>query len=426
MFNKKNITFLLVVVLMVLFSGTILAQDTIELDFMHRWTRSPDNEFLEDVARRYEEKNPNVKINVTAISNDPFKEKIKIILGTDDAPDVFFTWPGEFTNRFIREDRILDITEYMESGWKNDFIPSIVEPFKYEDRIYGAPYRMDAKVFAYNKEIFAENNIEVPTTYSEFIDVLEKLKEAGVTPIAFGNQAPWAVSHYIGQLVAYNVPGDVYQKDIKPETGSFEHPGYVKAFEDYEKLTPYFNNNPNAITHSQARANFLNGGAAMTYIEIIEIPEIMRAREDLDFEETFDTFKMPFPEGAEGNSNYLLGFPEGFVISANTEYPDESVKFLKYLTGKEVGKLEAQKVGFINGMKDVVDKGDVTDAIYSSSQMVLETEQLVNWFDSALHSEIWAALRVELQKLTDGYATPEEVAEVLRDKAAEVRQDLNE
>src|SRR5690554_4972378 len=127
MFNNKNTIFILVVALMVLFSGSILAQDTIELDFMHRWTRNPDNEFLEEVARRYEEENPNVKINVTAISNDPFKEKIKIILGTNDAPDVFFTWPGEFTNRFIREDRILDITNYMEDGWKDDFIPSILE-----------------------------------------------------------------------------------------------------------------------------------------------------------------------------------------------------------------------------------------------------------------------------------------------------------
>jgi raffinose/stachyose/melibiose transport system substrate-binding protein len=425
MFNKKNIIFLLVVVLMVLFSGTIFAQDTIELDFMHRWTRSPDNEFLEEVARRYEEENPNVKINVTAISNDPFKEKIKIIVGTDDAPDVFFSWPGEFTNRFIREDRILDITEYMEAGWKDKFIPSILEPFKYEESIYGAPYRMDGKVFVYNKEIFAENNVEVPKTYDEFLDILGKLKEAGVTPISFGNQASWPVSHYIGQLIAYNVPYDVYKKDIRPETGSFEHPGYVEAFEDYEKLTSYFSSSPNAITHSQARANFLNGGAAMAYIEIIEIPEIMREREDLEFEKTFDIFKMPFPKDAKGNPNYLVGYPEGFVVSASTKYPDESVEFLKYLTGKEIGKLEAQKTGFINGTKGVVDKGDVTDAIYSSSQLVLGTEKLVNWFDSALHSEIWAALRGELQKLTDGYATPEEVAEVLREKAADVRQDLN-
>ncbi|WP_164522093.1 ABC transporter substrate-binding protein [Halocella sp. SP3-1] len=417
--------FLIVLAFTVIFTSVVVAQDIVHLNFMHRWTRSPDNEFLAEIAKNFEKENPNIDVKVTAISNNPYKEKIKIVLGTDNAPDVFFTWPGEFTNRFIREDKVLDLTKYMEDGWQGDFVPSILEPFKYNGRIYGAPYRMDGKVFVYNKEIFKEVGVKEPENFSELIEICKKIKEAGITPIAFGNLHSWPISHYIGQLNAYHVPYDVYQKDLDPTTGTFEDPGYVEALNDYQELVPYFNSSPNAITHNQARANFLNGGAAMMYIEIIEVPEIMRAREDIVFQEKYNIFKMPFPEDGKGGPDYLVGYPEGFVVSSNTKHPVEAIKFLKYLTSKKVGKLEAKETGFINGIKNVVEKGEVNDAIYNSSKLVLNTERLVNWFDSALHSEIWAVAREELQKLTDGVTTPEKTMKKIRDKTKEVRQELN-
>lgn len=424
MSKRVVLTMFIFLVLVIFIGGIGLAQDQVELNFMHRWTRSPDNEFLAGVAKEFESENPDIKINVTAISNNPFKEKIKIILGTDNAPDVFFSWPGEFTNRFIREDRIMDLSQYMSTGWQDSFVPSILEPFKYQTKIYGAPYRMDAKVFVYNKEIFNQLVLEKPTTFADLLTVSKKIKAAGITPIAFGNQDPWAVSHYIGQLNAYNVPYDVYQKDLDPAHGVFTNPGYLKALQQYQSLTPYFNSNPNAITHNQARANFLNDEAAMMYIEIVEIPEIMRERENLSFQDKFDIFKMPFPTGAAGNPDYLVGYPEGFVISAATKHPAESVRFLKYLTSRKVGKMEAKKTGFINGSRDVLIQGEVNDAIYNSSQLVLETEKLVNWFDSSLHSEVWSTARVELQKLTDGLTTPAKAMEKIQKTASSVRADF--
>ena len=402
-------------------SAEMSDSDQIELTFMHRWTQDPDNQFFEDIVADYEEQNPNVDIEVVTISNDPFKEKIKIVLGTEEAPDVFFTWPGEFTNRFIRSGNVLDLTPYMEAGWQDTFVQSVLEPFRYEGAIYGSPYRLDAKVFVYNKELFQEAGIRsTPSSFQEFLQLAEELQDAGITPIAFGNQGPWAVSHYIGQLNAYCVPPEVYANDLIPSEGTFDHEGYVTALEKYEDLTPYFNESPNAISHDQARASFINGDAAMMYIEIIEIPEISRQIES-GFSERFDVFKMPPIEGAAGNQNHLLGYPEGFVVSANTDYPDEAVDFLKYITGKEAGQYEAQQLGFVNGVKNVVSRNDVSDAIYSTVGLVFETEKMVNWFDSSLHSEIWSVAREELQKLTDNVTSPEDDMAEIREAADDVR-----
>ena len=37
-------------------------------------------------------------------------------------------------------------------------------------------------MISYNKDIFAENSIEIPTTFSELLAACEKLQGAGVTP----------------------------------------------------------------------------------------------------------------------------------------------------------------------------------------------------------------------------------------------------
>lgn len=417
--SKKLIILSVVFLLVMTFSLSIGAEE-VTLKFLHRWTQEPDNTFFEEVVANYEEQNPDVNIDMQVVSNDPFKEKIKIMLGSENAPDVFFTWPGEFTNRFIRAGQVMDITPYMEDGWGDELIDSVVEPFKYEDKIYGAPYRLDAKVFVYNKKIFEEVGVEEPKTFDEFLTVLDKIKEAGYTPIAFGNNAPWAVSHYIGQLNAYCVPYDEYQEDLDPKKGDFSHPGYELALEKYSQLTPYFNDNANSIRHDEARTTLFNGQSAMMYLEIIEIPTIESEAPD-EFKNNYDVFVMPeIPEG-EGDPNALLGYPEGFVISSNTDHPEEAVKFLRYLTGKEVGQKEAQDLGFVNGVKNVVSEGDIKDSIYNTTQLVLETERLVNWFDSSLHAEIWSVAGSELQKLTDDVTTPEDAIERIREEAKDVR-----
>ena len=42
--------------------------------------------------------------------------------------------------------------------------------------VYGIPFRLDAKEFFYNKDIFNELGLEVPETWDQFIDVLDKIK----------------------------------------------------------------------------------------------------------------------------------------------------------------------------------------------------------------------------------------------------------
>lgn len=71
-----------------------------------------------------------------------------------------------------------------------DFISRLSESSRncvtYNDGVYGVALDQMANVVFYNKDIFDEQGLSVPTTYSEFIETCEALKSAGITPCAAG------------------------------------------------------------------------------------------------------------------------------------------------------------------------------------------------------------------------------------------------
>mgnify|MGYP002389509651 FL=1 len=64
----------------------------------------------------------------------------------------------------------------------------------YPGRTSVLPYSVMAASVIYNKAIFAEQGLEVPQTWDEFIAVCDALTEAGITPIYGTFKDPWTVA----------------------------------------------------------------------------------------------------------------------------------------------------------------------------------------------------------------------------------------
>lgn len=242
------------------------------IKFFHRFPDEPFNGFIESKITEYEEAHPDIDIVVESAQNDAYKEKIKVVVGGKDAPDIFFSWCGEFSERFLREDLIMNLTPYLEKDkeWKDSLIESQLVNYTKDGVTYGIPFRLDCKLFFYNTKIFEENGLKVPTKWNEFIEVCDKLKAAGVTPISYGNQDKWPSAHYIGSLNQMLVSDEVREKDFDPSQGEFTDPGYEEALKLYQQLLPYCNDAVNGTTADMARTNFAMGKAAM-YLSLIHI-----------------------------------------------------------------------------------------------------------------------------------------------------------
>lgn len=393
-----------------------------EIKFFHRFPDEPNNSFIEKMVANYEAEHPDIDIVVTSAANDPYKEKIKVVMGSDDRPDIFFSWVGDFTNRFVREGLLLDITEEFEGNkeWKDSLIASQIEPFYSDGKLYGLPFRLDAKVFFYNIDIFEENGVKPPKTWDEFIEVCETLKSNGVTPIAYGNQELWPSSHYIGTFNSRLVNNETRLKDYDPTSGEFTDQGYVKALEYYQQMVPYFNEFVNGTSYEMARNQFATGQTAMSFMETIEIPMLA---EEVSEDFNYGMFQFPTFSDGEGNQKFVTGAPEGFVISSSAKYPEETIDFLRYMTGPEVGKQQVREIGWFNASKGSVDGLD-DQKLIDAYNIINEAEGLAYWLDNDLHAKLVNEYLTAVSDLTNGDVTPEQVMEKVRVVSEEVKEEV--
>src|SRR5699024_9157581 len=166
-FVKKGLSIIIVLLSVLVIigcsSGTESRSDDgdIEISFFHRFTDSPNKEYFDGVAQRFEEENLGVTVNVSSAINDDYKQKINELMENDDTHDVFLTRTMEYSNKFTRTDQVLELTEYAneKSTLKEQVISTQLEPYNVEDKIYRVQIIMDGKAFFYNKEKYNELNL---------------------------------------------------------------------------------------------------------------------------------------------------------------------------------------------------------------------------------------------------------------------------
>lgn len=404
-------------------SGENTGSEQKVIKLFHRFPDDPCNSFIESKIAEYESLHPEIKFEVTSAQNQPYKEKIKVVVGSDECPDIFFSFCGEFSERFIREGLLMDLTPYMEADpeWKDSLMESqMVEYTTADGMVYGIPFRLDAKEFFYNRDIFEELNLEVPTTWTEFINVLDTIQESGMVPIAEGNQDKWPACHYIGALNEQLVPDEVRNTDYNPKSGEFTDPGYVEALEKYQTLVSYMNMGVNGMTHDMARLGFTQGQNAILFAELVEITNIKQENPDMNF----GMFSFPVIEGCKGNTELVSGAPEGFAVSSKTAYPDECVEFLKWFLGAETGAQQAEEVGWFNASKGV-DAGLTDESLISAYNVIANAKKMDIWFDNALYSTVCDEYLTQISDVTNGDISPADAMAKIQ-KVAKEAQSLSE
>ena len=137
-------------------------------------------------------KTADVKAVLDLVTSADYQNKLQTVMSnpkSDSAPDIFFNWADALMIQYARADVSAPLDEYMEKDpeLKDNFLPSILDAAKVDGKYYGIPVRgVQPIVLFYNKKVLSDNGIEAPTTFDEFCDACEKLKSAGLTPIALG------------------------------------------------------------------------------------------------------------------------------------------------------------------------------------------------------------------------------------------------
>jgi ABC-type glycerol-3-phosphate transport system substrate-binding protein len=257
------------------------------------------------------------KITSPSLDRDAFAKQLQ---ATDQFPDILMA---------------VTISDFAEAGllapfddeWmQENFI--VPDGSKMDGLAYSPPVGAQVIPFIfYNKAIFEEVGVEVPTTYGEFVEVSQAIKDAGHTPILMCGAEPWCGSFPVVALFSADVFGDDpdWMKKRKAGEVSFSDPEVVAAFQKFQDLVDAGLIDEGGLGTDFATANqaFYDGEAAMYFqgswfVGYME-PEVS---------DNTGVFLLPQDDGDIYVPIYVGG---GVRVSGITEHPEEAMMFGKAL-----------------------------------------------------------------------------------------------
>ncbi|WP_310207054.1 extracellular solute-binding protein [Paenarthrobacter nitroguajacolicus] len=267
-------------------------------------------------------------------------------------PDIALANYNMETSRFVQRGALSDLSGTdAASRIRADLQPLMEQYGSYQDRTSALPYSVMASSVIYNKEIFAANKIDVPTTWSALIEACEKLKAAGVTPF----YATWKDDWTIAQgWFDYSVGGQVDTLDFFDKLaseGTDVGPGSAVSFrKDFEQpvdkmlklATNYTNKDAASRAYGDGNLAFSQGKAAMYLQGPWAFSEIAKTAPDLEL----GTFPLPMTEDP-GDLRVRVNVDLAAWIPEASRHKDAARDFLEYLYKPEVIEAyNASQLGF--------------------------------------------------------------------------------
>ncbi|MET0716320.1 MAG: extracellular solute-binding protein [Mycetocola sp.] len=283
-----------------------------------------------EIVADFEAENPDIDVVVEERSTDAHKDALRQTLGSNGAPDIYFSWTGPgLGGEFIEAGGSLNLEDYYEEyGWNDRFSDGLIESITQYGGYDGVPYTQRAEGIFYNKDLFAEAGIDAaPTSYEELVDAAAKLKAAGITPIEFGGTVNWHVMRLLDSILETMCGADMYQALVTGEASWAEEPCVTETFTEFATWTSeYLNDGFIAINNDEASALFFAGQAAMA----LEGDWFNQGIRDGGMDEA-SVGVIPFPTG----TGRIYGFNEANYITPTSENPDAAAKFLDYMSSEK-------------------------------------------------------------------------------------------
>ena len=175
----------------------LAAQDTV-VKWLHIETAPAIVAAWEQVVADYEAAHPDVTIEMQFLENEAFKAKLTTLLQSDARPDIFYSWGGGVLKVQIEAGVLRDIDDLMRGEWEETLSPAAVNAFTYDGKVYGTPHLVSQVGFWYNKALFAKAGLNADDikTWDDLLGAVQKLKDAGITPIAVGGADKWPLHFY--------------------------------------------------------------------------------------------------------------------------------------------------------------------------------------------------------------------------------------
>lgn len=360
-------------------------------------------EFNETYAGKYQI----VKEDVPGDAN--YVDKIKVQLGTGDLPPVVYGGGYNLLDLALVKDLVVDLTDVVNADpeWKALYTDMGITTNSRDGKIYASSSEGSLIGYFYNKDLFAQAGIDAPaTTWDEFFAQCDKLKAAGITPLALDTaDSAWVTSLWMGAMVATESDAGLeFMRTMNPR--DYNTPEMIAAITNVQKmLQEYTTLDAIGGKYEHAANNFLSGQAAM----IANGPWMMgdfsdETKTSADFAEKVGVAVYP--------GNFVYDAPiQGYFVTKQDDpaLEEAAIEMVKFFTSAHAQQVALEVQGMVPASPSV----EITDKAKEAFPLLAEFLDLAAGADirsnntqATMFPNMLDVISQELPVLAAGEMTP--------------------
>ncbi len=281
------------------------------------------------VITAFQKKYPNIEIAQTYVPDAPQIFQTRVASG--DVPDLFTHWPERITYwELCKQGIMMDLTD---QPFLAKVYPWVIERGRYQGKVYCLPLALLTFGVIYNVDMYAKYDMKVPTTWTDFIKIMERFKAEKIP----GNILELQFAEGIGQKMNAmykaamgNQGADKFFADLAYGRTTFAQNAAARgAVEKFLKLTDYMQPDAAGFGIDEMGSYFATGKGAHLFNGTWVFSNIKQKAAP-----GFKYAMYPFPYSDDPSKNIsAVGIDCSLSISKNTKYKDELFTFLKFMAG---------------------------------------------------------------------------------------------
>jgi len=392
----------------------------VTMTFWHNSTTGDGKAYWEDTVAAFEDANPGVTINIQSIQNEDMDGKLQTALNSGDAPDIFMARGGGKLADVVEAGQAMDLTDALTQETRDALGEASLAAFSVDGSVYGVPTAVLPGGIYYSKDLFEQAGItETPTTIDELSAAVDKLKAAGIQPIALGAKDAWPAAHWYYFFALRECSQDTMTQAAKDM--SFDDACWTKAGQDLQDFaaTEPFNDGYLTTTAQQGAGSsaglVANHQAAMELMGAWDPGVIASLTPDQEPLPDLGWFPFPAVDGGEGDPTAMMGGVDGF--SCYVDAPKECADFLNFIAEKDNQEGYAEAFVTLPASKDA--QSVVTDpALQEVLASYNDAAYVTVWLDTLFGQNVGNALNTSVVEMLAGSGSPDKIVETVNAAAA--------
>ena len=327
------------------------------ISFAH-W-RAEDKVAFDKIITAFKAKYPGTDVRQDISPSNDYQSNAMTQIRQGAVGDLFVAFRGAQFTAMTKAGLYTDLTG---TNLADSYEKSLITPGQVNGKQYGLPYQLVFNQPITNMDLINKAGYStLPPDWNSYLDLCDKLKSKGVTPLAWPGGDVGNAGQLFNGMIMNEAPTDDMCSQIEAGTYKVTDDWFIGMLKKYQALIPYMQPNATGTAVEPAQLMFASGQAAMLATGSYHIAAVraLNATFPIGMLAPITVSKDKVKYVGTYNATFILG------VSTASKNPDTAFALLKFLSdpgaGGQYGSDTAQNV-------------TVKNAVYTNSDLTALTD----------------------------------------------------